>query len=260
MTRLLVDEEWYDQIAPSALYEREYERVVFQQAPLLYPDYHMIPFRHMVESDYGRAKPDAVLVDKAYREWWTVEIELAHHSLANHVLPQIEILAYGYYTQDHVKRLYETNPSLDRHRLEDMMKGLPPRVLVIVNSPVPGWIQDLRRYHAIVTVFEIFRSSTNQRIFRINGECPVAPAEVISRCHFDELLGSLLIVESPAVLQAGHSERLEIAHEGFITQWIRIDSQDRVWLQPYGANPLDARLHYELLQEEDGSLLIRRIE
>jgi hypothetical protein len=39
-------------------------------------------------SEYGSKKPDLALIDRDYRAWWVVEVELAHHSLHHHVLPE----------------------------------------------------------------------------------------------------------------------------------------------------------------------------
>lgn len=257
MTRLLVGEDWFDQVAPSALYETEYERVVLQQAPLLYPDYYMVPFKTPVYSDTDVAKPDAVLVAKTYREWWVVEIEMAHHSLSSHVLPQVTTLAGGYYKGHHAEYICQKMPSLELQLVNDVIKGKPPRVLVIVNAPVPDWIQPLRRYNAVVAVFEIFRSSTNRHIFRVNGEYPVAPAEVVSECYFDKLLPGFLVVDSPAALGIRHNEALKIKYQGYVTEWTRVDSKERVWLVPVRANPLPVGPSYELLRQESGELLVQ---
>lgn len=257
MTRLLVGEEWFDQVAPSALYETEYERVVFQQAPLLYPDYFMLPFNISVYSDTDVAKPDAVLISKTYRDWWVVEIEMAHHSLDSHVLPQVATLASGYYQDHHAEHICKQMASLDNDLVSDVIKGKPPRVLVIVNTPTPDWIQPLRRYNVSIAVFEIFRSRNNRHVFRVNGEYPVPPADVLSECYFDSSLPGFLVVSSPASLGVRHSQNIRIKYQGFLTEWTRIDSQARVWLVPARANPLPVNQVYELLGQEDGELVIR---
>ena len=257
MTRLLVGGRWYDQVAPTALYEADFERVVLQQGSLLYPDYHLIPYKVRVCSDQGVAMPDAALIAKDYRAWWIVEVEMAHHSLHRHVLPQVETLAHGYYDQTHVDYVCQQMPCLDPGRARDVIIGKPPRVLVIVNSPAEEWVQPLRLYNALLAVVEVFRSDTNQVIFRVNGEHPGPLTEVISECYIDQMLPSFLVVEAPGALGVKHSETLTIRYNGCITEWKRLDAQERVWLIPVIANPLTAGRRYELLRQEGGELVVR---
>ena len=81
-----------------------------------------------------------------------------------------------------------------------MVRDLQPRVLVVVNKPRPDWVKPLAKYGATLAVFEIFQSEDNKRLFRVNGEHPAGPAEVISVCRIDELMRRWLVVETPAGL------------------------------------------------------------
>ena len=96
MARFLLGDEWFDQLSSTALYESEYERLLLSNARALFPDYHVVEFKPIIQSEYGTAKPDLALVDRDLRLWWVVEVELAHHSLKGHVLPQVEILTSGH--------------------------------------------------------------------------------------------------------------------------------------------------------------------
>ena len=88
MARLLIDDEWYEAIDGRSWYEQDFESVVGAHATALFPGCHVVPFKIAVESGYGRKIPDLALVDTDYREWSVVEIEMAHHSLHGHVIPQ----------------------------------------------------------------------------------------------------------------------------------------------------------------------------
>ena len=105
MARLLIDDEWYEAIDGRSWYERDFESVVEAHAHALFPSCHVIPFKIAVESEHGRKVPDLALVDTAYREWSVVEIEMAHHSLRGHVIPQVEVFAQGAYGEEHVQHL-----------------------------------------------------------------------------------------------------------------------------------------------------------
>jgi hypothetical protein len=93
MARILKDGEWYEPVAPTAVYEAEYQAIIVAQARHLFPDYAVVKFDTIVESERGNGKADLALIDRRYRFWWVVEIELSTHSLGGHVLPQVQILS-----------------------------------------------------------------------------------------------------------------------------------------------------------------------
>jgi hypothetical protein len=97
MARLLVGSEWYDAVASEDFYEVQFEGLVLQNAASLYPSYFAVPFKTTVTSEHGSKKPDLALIDRDYRAWWVVEVELAHHSLHHHALPQVQVLATAEY-------------------------------------------------------------------------------------------------------------------------------------------------------------------
>jgi len=93
MARILFNGNWFEEISPSSFYETDFENLVFRQAEILYPDYQLVPFKLTVTSEFGSAKPDFALIDRAYRNWWVGEIEIASHPFETHVLPQVEVLS-----------------------------------------------------------------------------------------------------------------------------------------------------------------------
>ena len=257
MARILIDGQWYEEIALASLYETEVEELLLSQSSFLYPGYFTIPFKVIVSSEDGSAKPDFALVDKAYREWWVVEVEMAHHSLAGHVLPQVRTLSRAAYGREQAMHLCRQCASADLGQVVDMMKGKQPRVLIVVNSPRPDWQKDLSAYDASMAVFEIFRSDRNHHIFRVNGEQPQALVGIVSLCSLDPILPRLLKVDSPACLGIKHNERVSIRYGNTVCEWDRTDTKTDVWLSPVSANPLSPKVRYELVRRDDGSLEIK---
>ena len=255
--RLLLSGEWYDAVSSEGQYESEFESVILSRAGSLFPQFHVMPFRMPVESEEGRKIPDLALVDSMYRCWWVVEVEMAHHSLYGHVMPQVEVFARGKYGEEHANHLARTRDSLDRTALRDMIMGAQPRVMVVVNRNVPDWIEPLHGLDAIVTVVEVFRSGRNQHILRINGDYPESEdVHVASICRLDRTLPNLLQVDSPAALGVVHGERVTIEFNGGLTTWSRLDTADRVWLVPSGRNPLVANREYLILRDSDSHLML----
>lgn len=258
MARLLIEGEWFDSISPDSIYERDFENLLLANAAHLYPSFHVARFKATVESEHGRAKADLALVDKEYREWWVVEVELGTHPLRGHVEEQVSILATARYGAGEAQRLAETADALDADRLTEMMRGRQPRVFVIVNQSRPDWSAALIRWNAIVGVAEIFRSRREHlTVLRINGDQPTPTGDVVSACRVDTVMPNMLRVESPAGLGFGSDETGEIWFEGGLTEWARVDSATAAWLTPMRRNPLPPALRsFVIRRDEDGRLTL----
>lgn len=222
MASILRGGEIFDEISPSSLYEKEFEEILTQNAPALFPGYIFIPFKVEVATEDARAKPDFVLLEEELRGWWIGEVELGNHGLKSHVLPQISILSRAYYGTSEVERLYEhADLPWDRDRLADLAKGTQPRVLVIVNTPKPNWIEPLRRHDASLCVVEIFRSEKNEHVLRLDGERPTRPSSMVSKARMNSLLGTMLEIANPAGLGVEPGEKVVIEIDGARTEWKR---------------------------------------
>jgi hypothetical protein len=255
MAKILHAGEWYEQLATESLYEDEYERLIQQHSRELFPNYRLVPFKMLVYSETAGAKADFALVHERYREWWVVEAEMSHHPFGGHVRPQVETLARASYNETVSTYLCGRDVTLDPIRMASVVKGQQPRVLVVVNAPVPGWDRELRNYGALVTVFEVFRSRHNKHVYRLNGEHPVADtAELISACRVE--LARFLRVLSPGILPIQHGEKMEVLFRGGATIWARMDLQDCVYLSSAKPVSLNMRARYELREREDGVFVL----
>ncbi len=259
--RLLADYEWYEPVSSEGQLESDFEDLVKGRASSLFPDYHAVPFQTPVESEEGRKIPDFALVDRDYRFWWVVEVEMAHHSLYGHVIPQVEVFTRGKYGQEHCDYMVENGDALDYSALSDMIKGAQPRVLVIVNRSVPDWIEPIRRLEGLVAVVEVFRSDRNRHILRINGDYPSRnDASLVTCCRLDYAMPRLLHIDSPAGLGTASGDKLSIRLDGGLTSWARLDIQDKVWLIPSERNPLTTNQEYLILKDADGQFSFKRVQ
>ena len=258
MARLLIDDEWYEAINGRSWYERDFESVVEAHARALFPGCHVVPFKIAVESEHGRKIPDLALIDMDYREWSVVEIEMAHHSLRGHVLPQVEVFAHGAYGEEHVRYLTGRLGSPDPVVVADMIKGAQPRVVVVVNQETPRWAEPIRRAGGELLVVEVFRSVRNRHSLRVVGTYAsgIVP-RVLTACRLDSMLPNMLIIDSPAGLGIAHGQGVTIMLDDRRTEWERLDVADRVWLSPVKRNPLTVGQEYEIEQRQDGRLAFR---
>jgi hypothetical protein len=259
MARVLLKDAFFEELAPGSMLETDFERIVVTKGNLIFPDFFVVLFKSTVSTDDDSAKPDLALVEKSYREWWVVEVELGNHSFEGHVLPQVRTLARASYGEDEAKILCAAGPELELQRVLDMVKGRQPRVLVVVDSERGEWVRPLRGFDAELLVLQIFRSDRNEHAFRIDGYLPVPPGSVVSECSFDNLLPRLLVVHSPALLDVASGKILCIRYGKYVTEWQRIDCQDKVWLSPTRQNPLSRSENYQIVRSEDGALEFREM-
>lgn len=256
MARLLVNDEWFDSVSPESLYESEFEDLLLEKAETLYPTFHAVRFNALVNSDRGPKRADLALIDRQYRDWWVVEIELSNHPLKSHVEDQVAGLSSGSYGLAEAKHLCARSKALDRAAVIEMMRGAQPRVLVIVNQSMPVWSNTLARYGAVVSVAEVFRSNRNRTILRINGDHPVPIGNIVSKCE-REPSTPFLTVNSPAALKVRPKGKVTIWFEGGVTEWLRCDSATKVWLIPSGRNPLpDGSRYFVLSRSDEGHLVL----
>ena len=257
MVRILHNGEWYTPLSSRAHYENEYERLIFDHASALFPDYVAVPFKSAISSEHGEGKSDFALIDRRYRKWWVCEVELAHHS-RSHVLHQASIFATGVYTDVHAGSLHQAMPNLNILSLQSMMKGANPGVLFIVDSPELGWKEDLKLWGCTLMIVEVFRSDRNRSLLRINGSYPHAMEEhVLTTCRVDPIIPRLVLLESPGALSEMTSDLIRVSYEGALTEWSLVHARDRVWLSPARTNPLPPGVSFELTQGVGGELSLR---
>lgn len=260
MSKLLVNGEWYERVLPAAIYEVDFEQLILTEAAHLYPAFHLVRFKKQVRSEDGVAIADLALIDKDYRSWWVVEVELGAHSFS-HVDSQVAILANASYGADEAEYLASRNTHLDRGLVRQMMMGFPPSVLVLVNEAKPEWTRSLRRWDASVGIVEVFRSQRNQDILRVNGDQPQAVvSDIVSACQIDDVLQTSLVVASPAGLSIRPGEQTRILYDGGLTSWRRVDVATKVWLMPIGRCPIPVgQKRFVLERNPDAQLSLRAL-
>jgi hypothetical protein len=257
MSRILVDSTWYERLAPNALLELEYQRLLISHAEHLYPEYHVIPYGKLIESDFDAAIADMAFIAKDFSGWWIVEVELASHSLGGHVLPQVDVFLNGRYGLEDAEYLASHAPDLDPDRIKDVVRGEQPEVMVIVNRPLEEWANALHARGASMAIAEVFRAMTGKHIIRINGDYPWRDRKpaLLSRCAIERTMGRMVRLESPATVPFEEGAMLYVEYEGSVTEWMRLDTGDAVYLTAVRGYPLPSGwVWVELLIGEDGRL------
>jgi len=256
MARLLVDGQWFDPIQADSIYESDLEDLIISQAPNLYPDYRVIKYKKVISSEYGTAVPDLALIEKNYRAWYLCEVELGSHGLASHVVPQIAVFCNARVGSTEASYIASRESTLDKEQLTAMMKGVPPGVLVLVNTFNPFWRKVLGQWGARVGFIELYRNSAQRLIMRINGDDLAIRDELITECVRDPLLPNALRVASPAPVIKLANPDLELWYEGGRTLWKVLNAGGSCWLLPKERCPLDGKIQRYVITS-DGNRRIR---
>lgn len=256
--KLIVDGTSFTLRPSASWYERDYERLLLDHAETLFVEYHLVPFKMQVNSPFGTRIPDLALIDRAYRQWCVVEVELAHHSLRNHVLPQVETFVSGTYTQQHAEILLQAAPVLDGGRLRPLVQRSLPETVVIINEEAPEWFGPIRRAGGYTYVVEPYVSRAYELAFRVYGTLPSLPSvSVITRCELDPQLPNLLRLETHHALDAFSSKQIELLYEEKPTYWTLTSASKASWLLSIDRNPLQQDQVYEIrLIESDNLALV----
>jgi hypothetical protein len=258
MARLRHKDEWFIEIDPQAFFETEFEAVILQNVHLLHPNAILLPFKQTVfSSEYESKKPDLALIDLEYRFWWVIEVELASHSLASHVVPQTRVLVEGHYGDEHVDALLRADPGLDRARLESMMRGEPPRIVVISNRYDARWDRELATIGVAYSVFNVFRSTLNNDIFLFDGSLPQEAGDQVTVITPAKGIPRFFRVHSPGALPVGSGEIIPILVEGRRTIWRRIDIKNQCYLAIHGRTTISADRPYVVERQSSGMLILK---
>jgi hypothetical protein len=265
MARILIpnpgkNNEWFEQVAPETFAEIDIEHQIILHAPTVYPEFNVLPFKLTVESPYGTGRPDLIFISKDYADWWICEVELGYKVFKGHVENQVQIFTEAKYDYGEASYIFNKFSSLDFDRTLKMFQTIAAKVLVIVNEPKRDWIKPLKKYGAVLGVFEMFRSSRNDEIFRVNGEYPSLYVRQISKCFLHPTISRFLGILEPEELDLPKHGRIILRYNNCITEWERFDADGKVWLAPTGQSFLEENYSYEIFKQGDDALVLRRIE
>ena len=259
MLRIFHKGEWFNEISPSALAEKDFEDLLISNSEIIRGNTFIVPFKKTVYSMDSSARADLAMISDDYRYWIVVEVEMSNHDLSRHVIPQVRTLREAEYTQDCIAYLHSKQPKLDESKLSDLLRGESPEVLVIVNKRNSDWEKELQRYGVHLMAIEIFRSELNQTIFVIDGKPPAVEQNFLSDLSEIKMLPRFWTLSSPAALSIEPGERFPIVIDEQVTYWERFDTATAVYLTPVGNPPIESGQTYRLYRSDNGMYVMRTI-
>ena len=245
--RLLAKGSLFSALGSSALREADYETLILQHAEDIFPGWWVVPFKITVESPHGNRRPDLALVAPDLQQWWVVEVELAHHPMLDHVYPQVQAFANGDYGEPHATALHRHLPEVDLAELREMIRNQYPRVHVVVNQDVPGWLSPLHGLGVTLSIVEIYRSGEEEYAMRIAGSIPSAFQARRSYCERDRVVTNAFRLKAPDLL-SGIVGPFEVLVDGRITIWYRTDDSSHL-VFPSGGDPFGEAQGFFLIED-----------
>jgi hypothetical protein len=255
VSRILVRDDWYEPVSSRSILEYDFEQSIFRYADKLFPGYWCVPFRASVVSDYGVSQADMVLIDHEFRGWTVVEAELEHHSLTQHVEPQLRRLVNGEYGDQHAEAIHREKPEIDLPRLKGLVRNVDPDFLVVVPKENTEWRATLANLGVRLATVEIFSNHLGNRVVTYAGDMPEGWDDGrLTRLIRDPLLPRAFRLEKPSTLP--NSEEVTLLFDGFLTTWRVVRAKKATYILPNGSLDLEYEGSYVISRTTQGSLVI----
>ena len=260
MAKIFANGRWYMTKFSTSMYERHYEQRIMHNADTLFPNYICCRFGvDVVSNDYGGPmQPDLVLIDKNYRYWYVVEVELETDNFS-HVEQQVKVFTSGNYGEEQIEYLVERNIDLDPIKLRKLMITSQPEVVVLLPKIKPAWATSLLQYGCKFVVVEVFCSTDNFEVLRRNGDELRDESEfVLTNLKFRSL--KAFEIESPGNLDMSEPI-IVIDYEGELTRWRITQWGNTYMLMPHGAVGLELKpgLRMSIVRTPEGLLRFENI-
>jgi len=255
MTKIFANGRWYVTKYSTSMYEEHYTQRILFNAATLFPTYFCCKFKeNIISNDYGGPnQADLVLIDKNYRYWYVVEVELDTDNFS-HVVEQVKVFTSGTYNLTHVNYLVKRNDFLDADKIERLITTSQPQVVVLIPKVKPSWANTLSQYGCKFVVVEIFKSSDDYEVLRKNGdELRDENESLVTKLKYGHL--KALEIESPANLDPDISI-LSIEYQGQLTKWRLTRWGNTYSLLPQGATPIEIKpgISLSIVKSSDGLL------
>lgn len=228
-------------VSSRTFYESDYVASILLVADQIFPGFHCGAFSPLVASEHGTARPDLVLIDHLYRNWFVVEVELEHHSLSGHVEPQIRRLSNGLYTAAHSLQLHDMFPDTSQTNLSRMVRSSQPEVVVIAPEIRPRWVPALKSLGAILMILQVFEDDHGTRLFGIDGETIRSyESHVIGIAQRTPAIRIALKISGVANETLG--PEVDLLFEGEVTRWKVVRTGTELLFLPRERCPLPEQL------------------
>ena len=253
-----------DRIYEQVFYDEEHQfrSIAKRELRKILQNFAILDFSPFVLGDEGiRRRPDLVLVDRNYGMWVVVEVELEGHSLAHHVVPQVQTFVTGRYDEAHARNIHDKDTSLNLDHLCNLISYTQPVVAVWVNSRSvldKGWAVLEMEYSVRLTFVESYRAEDGDVVIAVSGYLPVRPSGSIMRLRKHRMMNALVCDRPKDVpAQVGEEMRIYVGDRPY--SWAVLRTKDMVVLLVPSGFMVRADRNYEVFEVEEGKYRLREL-
>jgi hypothetical protein len=184
-----------------------------------------------------------------------VEVELEHHSLSQHVEPQMRRLVNGTYDDLHAKAIHQAKPDLDLSRIIGLVRNVDPDFLVVVPKESVEWRATLGNLGVKMAVVEVFADHLGRRVVASSGDVPRSwSAGHLTGLRRDGFLPRAFRLEVPTAIPL--QNEIVLTYSGALTTWRVVSAKRATYILPNGTFDLEEGRNYHICRTPHGYLAI----
>jgi len=241
-------------VDPTGFHEIDFEAEVVKALTCLLPDYLCGVFAGTFVLEGDRRSADLALIHKSLSHWFVIEVEIAGHSLTQHILPQVRCFRYGEPDQSCVSSLVNAFSVLSTDQATRVLMFVPRHVAVVGNMTNPSWSMALGALDVQHLTVSVYRDRNGRSAHEIEGRL-IARTESLGFARFSAIDNCLRInrgcglrTGSLQIFDQFGNPTLWTVHEAAGTLWI---SKDR------GPALLEHEGYVQIIRTYDGRISLR---
>ncbi len=241
-------------VDPTQFVEGEFEVEVVKALTCLQPDYLCGIFAGAFILEGERRVADLALIHKSLSHWFVVEVELAGHSLEQHVLPQVRCFRYGEPQSSCVASLVRGFKGLEEECAEKLLLYVPRYVAVVGNLPDPVWTSTLSALEVQHLTVSVYRDRNNRSAHEVEGKL-TARAESLGFARYSAIDNCLRIPKGCGLPIGG----IQIVDQfGNLGNWTVRDNVGTLWVcKDRGPALIPHDSFVQIIRSFDGRISIR---
>ena len=254
MTGECAEDNIFQLVDPTAFAEIDFEAEVVKALTCLFPDYWCGVFAGTFLLEGERRSADLTMIHKGLSHWFVVEVELAGHSLEQHVLPQIRCFRYGEPDQTCISSLLRACNFITRDQASALLAYIPRYVAVVGNMPDQEWATALRALDVQYLTVSVYRNRGGQSAHEVDGRL-VARTESLGFARFSAI-DNCLRINKGCGLPIGELQIID--QFGNLTMWTAREMSGVLWIsKDRGSALLDHEAYVQIIRTFEGRISIR---
>lgn len=242
------------QVDPTSFVEGDFEAEVIKALNCTMPEYMCGIYAGAYELEGERRVADLALIHRTLSHWYVVEVELAGHSLEDHVLPQARCFRYGAPQSSCVTSLVRGFAGLTRDNAEALLHYIPHYVAVVSNRPDDTWTAALNAVETQHLVVSVYKNALGRSAHEVEGRLTFKIAS-IGFAQYSAVDNCLRIAKGCG-LPTGNVQIVD--QFGNIGDWTIREEAGVLWIYKVRGPALIPHNEYvQLRRDADGRISIR---